>query len=89
MANIKSQLKRIKQNEKRRLLNRAVRGNTRSVLKNARTTIDSGEVEGSKAVVQEAMKALDKAAQKGVFHKNNVARRKSRLMKKLAALSSK
>ena len=89
MANIKSQIKRNKQNEKRRLLNRHVRGMTRSVVKNARSVIDSGEVENSQTAVFAALSALDKAAQKGILHKNNAARRKSRLMKRLAALTTK
>jgi small subunit ribosomal protein S20 len=89
LANIKSQIKRNRQNEKRRLRNRAVRGTTRSVVRNARTLIESGEVENSQSAVQTALSALDKAAQKGVLHKNNAARRKSRLMKRLAALSTK
>jgi small subunit ribosomal protein S20 len=89
LANIKSQIKRNKQNEKRRLRNRYVRGMTRSVVKNARTMIDSGEVENSQTAVVAALSALDKAAQKGILHKNNAARRKSRLMKRLAALTTK
>ena len=62
---------------------------TRSVVKNARSVIDSGEVENSQPAVIAALSALDKAAQKGILHKNNAARRKSRLMKHLAALTSK
>lgn len=89
MANIKSQIKRNRQNEKRRLRNRVVRGSTRSDVKTARAAIETGDAEKSKVAVQEALKALDKAAQKGVFHKNNVARRKSRLMKRLGALTTK
>jgi len=89
LANIKSQIKRNKQNEKRRLRNRNVRGITRSVVKNARTVIESGEVENSQTAVLSALSALDKAAQKGILHKNNAARRKSRLMKRLAALTIK
>jgi len=82
MANIKSQKKRNRQNEARRLRNRAVRGVTRSALKNARLAIESG-ADNQEELVYAAVKALDKAAQKGVIHKNNVARRKSRLMHKL------
>jgi small subunit ribosomal protein S20 len=89
LANIKSQIKSNRQNEKRRLLNRGVRGVTRSVVKNARAAIETGEVENSQTAVMAALSALDKAAQKGVLHKNNAARRKSRLMKRLAALSPK
>lgn len=83
MANIKSQKKRNRQNEARRLRNRAVRGVTRSALKNARLAIESG-ADNQVELVAAAVKALDKAAQKGVIHKNNVARHKSRLMHKLA-----
>ena len=83
MANIKSQKKRNRQNEAHRLRNRAVRGVTRSALKNARLAIESG-ADNREELVAAAVKALDKAAQKGVIHKNNVARHKSRLMHKLA-----
>ena len=83
MANIKSQKKRNRQNEARRLRNRAVRGVTRSALKNARLAIESG-ADNQEELVYIAVKALDKAAQKGVIHKNNVARHKSRPMHKLA-----
>lgn len=86
MANIKSAIKRNKQNEKRRLSNRVYRGSARTYIAKARTTIDAGEKEAAVEATMRAIKALDKAAQKGVLHKNNAARRKSRLMKKLAAL---
>lgn len=89
MANIKSQIKRNLQNEKRRLLNRTVRGAARSAVRNARVAILAGEVETSKEAVLAAISRLDKAAQKGVIHKNNAARRKSRLMKALAAVETK
>ena len=88
MANIKSQIKRNKQNEKRRLRNRYARGMTRAALTDARDAIKTGNVEESEAAVSAALSALDKAAQKGILHKNNAARRKSRLMKKLAALKA-
>jgi len=89
LANIKSQIKRNRQNEKKRLRNRVVRGTTRSVVKNAQKAIESGEVENSQTAVLSAISALDEAAQKGVLHKNNAARRKSRLMKRLTALTTK
>lgn len=88
MANIKSQIKRIKQNEKRRLRNRVVRGSSRSAVRNARLALESGNVEASQSAVLQAVSALDKAAEKGVIHKNNAARRKSRLMKRLAAVAA-
>ena len=86
MANIKSQIKRNKQNEKKRLRNRVYRGSTRRYIAKARTALETGELATAEAKVNEAIKALDKAAQKGVLHKNNAARRKGRLMKKLSAL---
>lgn len=83
MANIKSAIKRNKQNEKRRLRNRVYRGSARSFIKKARVALESGEKEAAEVAVRDAVSALDKAAQKGVLHKNNASRRKSRLMKRL------
>jgi len=87
LANIKSQIKRNRQNEKRRLLNRASRGGARAAVNQARTALDTNAPD-SKEAVMKAISALDKAAQKGVIHKNNAARRKGRLMKKLASIKS-
>ena len=87
MANIKSQIKRNRQNDKRRLRNRTFRGSARVAVRDARTAIDTGKPD--KAAVLEAISRLDKAAEKGVIHKNNAARRKSRLMKALAAVETK
>ena len=87
MANIKSQIKRNRQNEKRRLRNRAARGGARAAVNLARTALETNSTETKEAVLK-AISALDKAAQKGVIHKNNAARRKGRLMKKLASLDS-
>ena len=86
MANIKSAIKRNKQNEKRRQRNRVFRGRARTFVKKARLAIDSGDVEAARTATLEAVSALDKAAQKGVLHDNNASRRKGRLMKQLAAL---
>ena len=86
MANIKSQIKRNRQNEKRRVRNRVYRGAARTAVKKAQVAIETGKPVESKAAVIEAISALDKAAQEGTIHKNNAARRKSRLMKKLATL---
>ena len=85
MANIKSQIKRNRQNDKKRLQNRVYRGEARIAVKNARTTIEDGVPE-SKEAVRQAISALDKAAEQGVIHKNNAARRKSRLVKALAKM---
>ena len=86
MANIKSQIKRNRQNEKRRVRNRIVRGRARTFVSKARSALTSQNPEEAKVAVLEAVSALDRAAQKGVIHKNNAARRKSRLMKHLAEL---
>ena len=89
MANIKSQIKRNKQNEKRRLRNRQYTGAARTAVKKARISLDgSSPVEARNATLA-AISALDTAAEKGTIHKNNAARRKSRLMKRLNALESK
>lgn len=84
MANIQSQIKRNRQNEKRRLRNRDTRGAARSAVKEAFTSLTAGQ--DSKAAVAAAIVALDKAARKGSIHHRNAARRKSRLMKRLNAL---
>lgn len=86
MANIKSAIKRNKQNEKRRILNRVYRGKARTYVAHARVAIEGQDSEAAKVATLTAISALDKAAQKGVIHKNNAARRKSRLMKRLAAI---
>ena len=80
MANIKSQIKRNIQNNKKRLRNRAFRGTARIAARSAHVAIESGVPE-SKAALMEAISQLDRAAERGVIHKNNAARRKSRLMK--------
>jgi small subunit ribosomal protein S20 len=84
LANIKSAIKRNKQNEKKRVRNRVYRGEARTYVARARTAIQGKDAEAAKTATLEAIAALDKAAQKGVVHKNNAARRKSRLMKLLA-----
>ena len=87
MANIKSQIKRNRQNEKKRVRNRVYRGKARTMVAKALIAVDGGEKATSAEAVRIAVSALDKAAEKGVIHKNNAARRKSRLMKHLAALA--
>jgi small subunit ribosomal protein S20 len=87
LANIKSQIKRNRQNEKRRVANRVARGLARSAVSKARVAIATGDQAVSQEAVLEAISQLDRAAQKGIIHKNNAARRKSRLMKRLAGLA--
>ncbi|HIE57661.1 MAG TPA: 30S ribosomal protein S20 [Anaerolineales bacterium] len=88
MANIKSQIKRNRQNLKRRARNRVYRGRARTYVKKARLAIDGGDLETARLATMQAASALDKAAEKGVLHKNNASRRKGRLMKQLAALEA-
>ena len=88
MPNHKSAIKRMKQNEKRRLFNRNYRNRARTLVKKARTAITKGAADAVEAV-RTAIKDLDMAASRGVIHKRNAARRKSRLMKQLAALQPK
>jgi len=86
LANIKSQIKRNKQNQKRRMRNRVYRGTARTYVRKAEAAIKVGDSQASQEEVLKAIKALDKAASKGVIHKNNAARRKSRLVKKLNSM---
>ena len=88
MANTKSAIKRIRQNQKRRLRNRYYRGQARTYVKQARQAITAEDLESAREKTFQAVSALDKAAEKGVLHKNNASRRKSRLMKQLAALEN-
>jgi small subunit ribosomal protein S20 len=89
LANIKSAIKRNKQNEKRRVKNRIYRGSARTAVKKARILMDATDLPAMEKATMEAVSLLDKAAEKGVLHKNNAARRKSRLMRRLAALQKK
>ena len=89
MANIKSAIKRNRQNEKRRAHNRIYRGRARTFVRKAQAVIESGELDAARDATVVAVRALDEAAGKGIIHKNNASRRKSRLMKRLAALESK
>ena len=84
MANTKSAIKRQRQNEKRRVRNRAVRGAARTSVAKARTAVERNDPTSAEQV-RIALSTLDITARKGVIHPNNAARRKSRLMKKLNA----
>tara|TARA_A100001037_G_C14885283_1_gene515826 strand:+ start:346 stop:597 length:252 start_codon:yes stop_codon:yes gene_type:complete len=83
MANIKSQIKRNRQNEKRRGRNKAIRSEINSRVKNA-LQADGGDEEALKL----AIKKIDKAASKNILHKNTAARKKSRLVKRFNDLNS-
>ena len=83
MANIKSAEKRWRQNIKRRARNRMVRSSARTYVRSAREAIEDGETQESTEAVRQAISALDRAVSKGVIHRNNAARRKSRLVQRL------
>jgi len=81
LANTKSAEKRIRSNERKRLRNQMYRSRVKTMIRKAEELIFGGE--SSEDAVREAISTLDRAAVKGIIHKNNAARRKSRLMKKL------
>jgi small subunit ribosomal protein S20 len=83
VANIKSQIKRNRQNERRRLKNKSVRSEMRTRTKTAVTAIEAG-IDESVEAVRVAVRRIDRAAAKGVIHKNQAANRKSRLMRRAA-----
>ena len=87
MANIKSQIKRNRQNEVRRLRNKAAKSEIKTRVKSAVRAAEAGAADSADAL-KTAVKRLDKAAAKGIIHKNQAANRKSKLMKRLAKLSS-
>ena len=86
MANIKSQIKRIKTNEKARLRNKAVKSSLKTSVRKFREAADAGERETALEALQTASRQLDKAASKGVIHANQAANRKSAMAKRAAAL---
>lgn len=86
MANIKSQIKRNLQNEKRRLRNKAVRSELRTRTRRAVAAAEAGAPQSDEEL-RLAIKRIDKAAAKGVIHKNTAARRKSRLMRRVSDVS--
>jgi small subunit ribosomal protein S20 len=86
VANIKSQIKRNRQTIKRQARNKAVRSELRTRTKRAITALDTGAEDGEEAL-RLAVKRIDKAAAKGVIHKNQAANRKARLMRRAARAS--
>jgi len=83
MANIKSQKKRILTNERRRVRNMAVRSRMRTMIKNAMAAVESKDQEKIKAIVPQALSVIDRAASKGVIHRNAAARKKSMIQSRL------
>ena len=87
MANIKSQIKRNKQNEKARQRNKAVKSSLKTSVRKFREAADAGDVEAAAVAMRAASQNLDKAASKGVIHKNQAANRKSAMAQRCAELS--
>jgi len=86
VANIKSQLKRIKTNEKARQRNKAVKSSLKTAIRKFREAAEAGETEKATALMRDASQQLDKAASKGVIHKNQAANKKSAMAKKVGVL---
>jgi small subunit ribosomal protein S20 len=86
VANIKSQLKRIKTNEKARLRNKAVKSSLKTSVRKFREAADAGDRDTAVQAMTTASRELDKAASKGVIHKNQAANRKSAMAKRAASL---
>jgi small subunit ribosomal protein S20 len=86
VANIKSQIKRNKTNEKARLRNKAVKSSLKTAIRKAREAAAAGDVEKATVAAREASRKLDKAASKGVIHRNAAANKKSALASNVATL---
>jgi small subunit ribosomal protein S20 len=86
VANIKSQIKRNKQNEKAHERNKAVKTGLKTAVRKFREAAESGDADQAQTLARDAAKKLDKAASKGVIHKNQAANRKSAIAKKAASL---
>ncbi|MEV4093126.1 30S ribosomal protein S20 [Streptosporangium saharense] len=88
MANIKSQIKRNRQNEKARLRNKAVKSSLKTAVRKFREAAEQGNVDDAVVLMRAASRQLDKAASKGVIHKNQAANRKSAIAQRAAALAA-
>ncbi len=86
MANIKSQIKRNKQNEKARQRNKAVKSSLKTVVRRFREAAADGDMDAASATMRAACRDLDKAVSKGVIHKNQAANRKSAVARQYAEL---
>jgi small subunit ribosomal protein S20 len=88
VANIKSQIKRNRQNEKARLRNKSVKSSLKTVIRKLNEASVAGNTESAAALLRVASRQLDKAVSKGVIHKNQAANRKSAIAKRIASLSA-
>jgi len=83
VANIKSQIKRNRQNEKRRLRNKSVKSALKTAIRKFHEALEAGDLDKATVLMRDASRKLDKAASKGVIHKNQAANRKSAIAKRL------
>ncbi|GIH19982.1 30S ribosomal protein S20 [Rugosimonospora africana] len=88
MANIKSQIKRNRQNEKARLRNKAVKSSLKTAIRKYNEAVEAGDAATAETLLRDASRRLDKAASKGVIHKNQAANRKSAIAKRYSALAA-
>ena len=88
MANIKSQIKRNRQNEKARLRNKSVKSSLKTAIRKLNEAVAAGDAESAETLLRDASRKLDKAASKGVIHANQAANRKSSIAKQFIALGS-
>nr|WP_233050655.1 30S ribosomal protein S20 [Schaalia cardiffensis] len=86
VANIKSQIKRIRTNEKRRLRNQSVKSELKTLVRKTREAVEAGDKEAAVECLKAASRKLDKAVSKGVIHKNQAANRKSKLARRVSKL---
>ncbi len=86
MANIKSAAKRARTAKVRALRNRSTKSKVKTTIKNVEAAVAEGDAEQAQAALRVAVKTIDKAASKGILHKNNAANKKSRLMKMVNAM---
>jgi small subunit ribosomal protein S20 len=87
VANIKSQIKRIKTNEKARLRNKSVKSSLKTAVRKYREAAEAGDAAAAATLMRDASRALDKAASKGVIHANQAANRKSAMARQTAGLA--
>ncbi|GGN54697.1 MULTISPECIES: 30S ribosomal protein S20 [Oceanobacillus] len=88
MANIKSAIKRVRTNDKKRSLNLAKKSDMRTAIKQVEKYVEANDVENAKTALNATIKKIDKVVQKGIIHKNNGERHKTRLIKKVNNLGA-
>jgi small subunit ribosomal protein S20 len=88
VANIKSQIKRNRQNEKARLRNKAVKSSLKTAIRKFNAAVEAGDAAAAESLMRDASRKLDKAVSKGVIHKNQAANRKSAISKRQGSLAA-